>query len=103
MVPLVKYLAYGKSSSLLPGLFLAALSTSFLIILLSRSTPSFFKNSSKLSGLFNKELSIFNPFDFNNLLAGSFKSATALSSWSKPARPPLDIKLSANTGFLIAK
>ena len=73
------------------------------MILFIKSTPSDFKNSSKFLGLFNNELSIFNPFNFKTLLAGSFKLATALSSCIKLARPPLFMIDSANLGFLIAK
>ena len=79
IVPFVKYLAKGLSSSSSVCNFLA-LSTSFLIILFNKSTPSAFKNSFKFSGLFNNEFIIFNPFNFFALLSGSFKLATALIS-----------------------
>ena len=104
IVPWVKYLSLGFSfsfSSLL--LDIGFWSTSFLTILLTKSTPPAFKNSSKFLLLFNKELSIFNPFNFNILLLSSFKFATDLSSSITLAKPPFLTIASANFGFLKAK
>ena len=101
IVPLVKYLSSGEENSSL--FVLGVLSTSFLTILLIKSTPPAPKNSSKFLGLFNKEFNIFNPFNFNNLLAGSFKLATAFNSSITLASPPFLIIVSANFGFLKAR
>ena len=101
IVPFVKYLSSGEAFS--SSFDLGAVSTSFLTILLIRSTPPAPKNSSKFFGLFNNEFSIFNPFNFNNLLAGSFKLATAFNSSITLASPPFLIMHSANFGFLNAR
>ena len=102
IVPLVKYLSSGISLSSFVFVFWVML-TSFLTILFIKSAPPAFKNSSKFLGLINKEFNIFNPFNFNNLLAGSFISATAFSSAIILARPPFLMIDSANFGFLKAK
>ena len=101
IVPFVKYLSSGELFS--SSFDFGVVSTSFFTILLIKSTPPAFKNSSKFFGLFNKEFNIFKPFNFNNLLAGSFKLATAFSSSITLARPPFLIMHSANLGFLRAR
>ena len=104
IVPWVKYLSLGFSLALSSFVFaLGQISTSFFTILLIKSTPPAFKNSSKFLLLFNNELSIFNPFNFSILLLSSFKFATALSSSMTLARPPFLIIVSANFGFRKAK
>ena len=104
IVPCVRYLSLGFSFSVSSFVFVdGVLSTSFLTILLTKSTPPAFKNSSKFLLLFNNELSIFNPFNFNILLFSSFKLATDLSSSMTFERPPFLTIASANFGFLKAK